>query len=448
MRPQQACQMTYDGQAEFGALEGGRMLQDRYGNHLSTASAAARDAYVAGIDLYLAADAGVEQSLMKAVEADERFALAHLAIARNRQTFGDGAGARTALARARELESGVSAREQGQIKSLGLLIEGKASEAYKAARAHLAQFPRDAMVAQTCLGVFGLIGFSGQPGREAENLALAEILAPAYGDDWWFLCLLGFARMEAGQVGPAAIAIERSKDLNPRNANMAHYRSHLFYENGETEAGRGYLDEWLDGYSRDGLLQCHLYWHSALWALASGDVQAMWQRIDTGIAPGTTDGPALNVLTDMAAILYRAELAGVTVPRARWAALSDFAAKAFPKPGLAFADVHAALAHAMAGRADALAHIVSEARGPAADMVAVLGQAFGTIAREDWANADRHLTTAMGDHARIGGSRAQRDLIEYAQAGVLLRLGQADTARRLLAMHRPRTATNGVIAGL
>jgi hypothetical protein len=99
-------------------------------------------------------------------------------------------------------------------------------------------------------------------------------------------------------------------------------------------------------------------------------------------------------------------------------------------------------------RAARLRNDVGQRVGPAADMVAVLGQAFGTIAREDWANADRHLTTAMGDHARIGGSRAQRDLIEYAQAGVLLRLGQADTARRLLAMHRPRTATNGVIAGL
>ncbi|MFT7595955.1 MAG: hypothetical protein ACI8R4_003288, partial [Paracoccaceae bacterium] len=47
-----------------------------------------------------------------------------------------------------------------------------------------------------------------------------------------------------------------------------------------------------------------------------------------------------------------------------------------------------------------------------------------------------------------GGSRAQRDLIEYALAGVLLRMDKADEARRLLAMHRPMTDRAGAIRGL
>lgn len=424
------------------------MLHDRYGNELSTTSAAARDAYVAGVDLFLAANGGIEEMLSTALEEDEDFALAHLAIARHRQTFGDGSGARTALARARAVARDLTPHETGQMQALGLLIEGKSAEAYKAARAQLVANPRDALVAQTCLGVFSLIGFSGQPGREAENLALAEILAPAYGDDWWFLSLLAFAQMETGQVGPASVSVERSMELNPRNANMAHYRSHLFYENGETDAGLTFLDDWMQDYSRDGILDCHLYWHSALWWLAKGDLDRMWDRIDTGITPGTTSSPSLNVLTDLAAILYRAELAGVDVPAERWAQVSAFAASRFPKTGLAFADVHAALAHAMAGNADELARVVSEAKGPAGDMVSVLGQAFGAIAQEDWPTASRHLTTAMADHARIGGSRAQRDLVDYAHAGVLLRMGQGETARLMLDLRRPRTARNGAIAGL
>ena len=424
------------------------MLQDRYGNALSTSSVAARDAYVAGVDRYLAADAGVEDALAQAVAEDENFALAHLAIARNRQIFGDGAGARAALARARAVAGGLTAREAGQMQTLGLLIEGKGAEGYKAARVQLSEYPRDVMVAQTCLGVFGLIGFSGQPGREAENLALAEILAPHYGDDWWFLCLLAFAQMEAGQVGPAAASIEASLAGNPRNGNGAHYRSHLYYETGETEAGLGYLQDWLAGYDRTGVLHCHLSWHVALWSLAKGDVTAMWALIDKDIAPEVSASPPLNVLTDMAAILYRAELAGVDVPGERWRTISDFAARYFPRPGLAFADVHAALAHAMAGNGEALARIIEGARGPAGDMVKVLGQAFAALAAADWPAACADLTVVMADHQRIGGSRAQRDLIEYALAGVLLRLGRGDEARRLLAMHRPLTATAGVVDGL
>jgi len=34
------------------------------------------------------------------------------------------------------------------------------------------------MVAQTSVGVFGLIVFGGQPGREAEQLAFTTTLAP------------------------------------------------------------------------------------------------------------------------------------------------------------------------------------------------------------------------------------------------------------------------------
>lgn len=424
------------------------MLQDRYGHDLSTASPAARDAYVEGIDLFLSAQVGADAAFARALQEDADFALAHIGGARCRQSFGDGPGARAALARAREVARGLTPRERGHIEVLGLLIEGKSTAAYSAARAHLAEYPRDPLVAQTCIGVFSLIGFSGQPGREAENLALAEMLAPQYDDDWWFLSVLGFAQMEAGRIDPASASIERSMELNPHNANMAHYRSHLFYETGETEAGLAFLDDWLDGYSRDGLMQCHLNWHSALWWLARGDTDRMWTRIDTGIAPGTTQSPALNVLSDMAAILYRAELAGVAVPDSRWEQVSDYAATVFPKTGQPFADVHAALAHAMAGRDAALARIVAEARGPAGDMVAVLGRAFGAIAAGDWPTASRHLTVAMADHARIGGSRAQRDLIEHAHAGVLLRMGQGDAARMVLAMHRPRTAHAGVIAGL
>lgn len=424
------------------------MLQDRYGLEISTTSQQAMDHYIAGVDKFLAADPGAAADLSAATEADPEFALAHLALARTHQTYADMGGAKTALADARKAASGLSPREQGQFDTLALLIEGRSADGYRAARAHLADHPRDALVAQTCLGVFSLIGFSGRPGREAECLSLAEELAPHYGDDWWFNCLLGFARMEAGQPDQAARAIEISLAGNPRNANCAHYKSHLHYETGETEAGYAFLVEWMKDYDRRGLLHCHNSWHIALWALAQGDTATMWSVIDADIDPRATWGPPINVLTDMAAILYRAELAGVEVPPERWQVVSEFASRHYPAPGIAFVDMHAALAHAMAGKADALERIIRDAKGPVRDMVSDLGQAFGDIAAANWAGAVGHLTRAMADHARLGGSRAQRDLIEYALAGALMRMGKADEARRLLMMHRPRTATAGVVQGL
>jgi Tfp pilus assembly protein PilF len=424
------------------------MLEDRYGNALTTGSTEARDAYVEAVDRFLAAAPGVEEAFSQAVEADEGFALAHLGLARHRQASGRAADAAAPLAAAVAVAPGVSPREASQIAALGLLIEGKGADAYRAIRAHLAEHPRDAMVAQTCMGVFGLIGFSGQPGREAEQLAFTTALAPHYGDDWWFLAQHAFAEMEADQTGPAAATIERSLAGNPRNANGAHIRAHLHYETGETEAGYAYLDDWRRDYGKGGQLHCHISWHIALWALLRGDVARMWQVVDADIAPGAAWGPPINVLTDIAALLYRAQLAGVAVPAERWRDVSRYAARCFPVPGIAFADVHAALAHAMAGETQALAAIVRDARGPAGDLVRTLAEAFGAIAAADWPAATRHLALAMADHARIGGSRAQRDLIEFAMAGALLKQGKAEEARRLLAMHRPRAPQSAAVAGL
>lgn len=430
--------------------EGERMFEDRYGNGLSTDSAAARDAYVEGIDRYLAAEAGVEAALARAVEADPDFALAHLAIARARQSRGDAAGVAAPLAEARAAAGRrpPTPREAGQLEILGLILEGRGRDAYPLVRPHLADHPRDAMVAQTCMGVFGLIGFSGEPGREAEQLAFTTSLAPHYGNDWWFLAQHAFAQMESGRCGPAESTILASLEGNPRNANAAHVRAHLHYETGQTEEGLAWLDAWRRGYDRDGALHCHVSWHVALWALQQGDAARMWAVVDADLAPEATSSPPLNVMTDVAAILCRAQLAGVEVAPERWAAISRYAAERFPRPGVAFADVHAALAHAMAGEGEALGRIISDAAGPAGDLVRGFAEAFGALAEGRWAAAAAALTPGLADHARIGGSRAQRDLLEFAMAAALLRLGKAEEARRLLAIRRPVADPSAAVRGL
>lgn len=421
------------------------MLRDRYDNPVTTRSQAARDAYVRGVDLLIGGDAGVEAALEQAIAHDEGFALAHLAMARAKQGLGKPAEIAAPLARARELSDGVTGQEASAIDAIGLLVEGKAPLAYPKIRAHVAEFPRDVLLAQTCTSVFGLIGFSGQPGREAEQLAYTTSLAPHYGDDWWFLCQHAFAQMEVGQLEPAKRNIDRSLDLNPKPAHAVHVKAHLHYECGETEAGLAYLSLYQSELDRTAQLHCHVSWHVGLWALETGDLETMWRVVEEDIAPGVSVSPPINVLTDSAALLARAELHGVEAPKERWRALSAYAAERFPEPGIAFADVHAALAHAMAGDGDALAKIIRDARGPAAEVVSKLAGAFGAYARAEWADAVDRFASVMAEHERIGGSRAQRDLVEYAMTGALLRLGQAEEAARLLNMRRPHTDHAGAV---
>jgi len=424
------------------------MLKDRYGNPLTTTSGTARDAYIEGVDGILSANEGADRALSRAIDGDDGFALAHAALARSLQISARGADAAQAMARARALTAGISDREKGHIAMLGHLIDGDGPAALGAAREHLTTHPRDALVAQPLTGVFGLIGFSGLAGREAEQLAFLAGLAPHYGDDWWFGGQYAFARIEAGQAELAWRTIERALDGNPRSAHGAHVRAHIHYERGETEAGLAYLRDWRRDYHRDGALHCHISWHVALWTLETGDAQEAWRIIDECVRPGKAWGPPLNVLTDTASFLHRAELAGETPRPERWREVSQFARQFFAKPGVAFADVHAALAHAMAGEADALADIIAGAAGPAGDVVTAMAQAFAAFADGEWRETIALLAPVMSTHERIGGSRAQRDLLEYTLLAALLRSGRADDARLMLLTRRPQKIASRPIAGL
>jgi tetratricopeptide (TPR) repeat protein len=416
-----------------------RMLQDRYGFALSTSSAAARDAYVEAVDLSLSANHGTEEAFRRAIAADAGLAVAHAGLARTLQVAGRVPEAKAAAARARELAPGLPHREQSHAIALATVIDGGSVAGLAAVKQHLAQYPRDAMVLAPCTGVFGLIGFSGRPGREAELLALLEPLADAYGEDWWFLSALAFAQVEVGEIDRALATIERSLAIYARNAHGAHIRAHVYYEAGERPAGLAYIEEWWRDYPKASLLHCHISWHIALWRMELGRMQDAWEFYRAHLRPGASTGPPLNTLTDSASFLFRAEVAGGMRDPELWRELSLYATQCFPAPGIAFADVHGALAHAFAGNSEALARIMQQPKGPAADVVAPLARAFDAFAREDWDTASARLQDVMAQHERVGGSRAQRDLIEYALAVSLLRAGRIDEARRQLAARRARS---------
>jgi hypothetical protein len=425
------------------------MLTDRYGNRLTTTSSEARDAYVDAVDLLLSANPGAEQQFRRAIACDPGLALAHAGLGRALQIEARTAEARAALAPALALTAGLSARERGHVEALGLLINGQSADALAAARAHLDDYPRDAMVLAPCTSVFGLIGFSGRAGREEELLALMDSLATAYGEeDWWFLSMHAFAQVECGQTAAALANIERSLARHARNAHAAHIRAHVYYESGEREPGLAYLLEWWSSYPKESQLHCHLAWHIALWELELGRAARAWDIYHGHLKPGASWGPPINTLTDSASFLFRAELLGEERKSQLWRDLSAYASQAFPNPGVAFADVHGALAHALAGDSDALQRLEGDARGPAADMVRCLARAFGALTRGAWADAAASLSPIIATHARIGGSRAQRDLIEYALAVSLLRAGRTAEARAYLAQRRlPQTVPRPIAEG-
>src|SRR6267154_78848 len=113
------------------------MLTDRYELPLSTASSAARDAYVEGCEAKLTMYPGAIEGLDRAIAADPGFALAHSARAHVLLERGDAAAARASMAAANTLAAGLSSREASHIAFFGMLVAGDAEAALSAVLAHV-----------------------------------------------------------------------------------------------------------------------------------------------------------------------------------------------------------------------------------------------------------------------------------------------------------------------
>ncbi|MFK7913839.1 MAG: tetratricopeptide repeat protein [Pseudomonadales bacterium] len=411
-------------------------MQDRYGNPLSTSSVRAHGLYCEGMDLFLAAQPGGIESLIAATQEDPGFAIAHADLARAQQIMARPKQARAALAAAREAAAGLGTQEASHVEVMSALIGGQSALAYAMIAEHVQAYPRDAMVLSPALGVFGLIGFSGQHGREAENLAFMQAQAPHYVGDWWFESQMAFALCEVGQLDRAASLIDAAFAANPRNANAVHHRAHVHYELGETEAGCKLLQAWRHSYDRSGLLHCHLAWHDALWNLGLGQFDRVWEILRADIAPEQTTAPPINVATDLIALLLRAELAGAHCDPELWQTAADYVLAHFSRPGISFVDLHTAIAVATTGAQEPLEKLYAVQSGTAADLVGRVARAFAAWRDQDWSSVLDYLTPVMAEHERLGGSRAQRDLLELTYSCALAQL-DPKMAQRFLASRRP-----------
>jgi tetratricopeptide (TPR) repeat protein len=323
------------------------LLTDRFDLPVTCDAPAAVEDYVAAVDLLLSANTGAEELLDRAVAADPDFALAHIARARLLQLRARIPEAKEAVARAQSSCECVTPRERRHTDTVVFAINGAATEALAMVRAHVRQYPRDALPLSLALGVFGLLGFSGRRDHHEAQLALLEELAPHWDDDWWFLGYLGWAYIETGEVARGTRLVERSLAGNPRNAHAAHQRVHGFFESGDAAGGAEFLRAWLPGYDRTGHLHCHLSWHSALFELARGNSERACMIYLDNIRPAVAQAAPMLVLADAASFLWRWRFYEAS-PRLddEWTEVAAHAQRHFPRASLAFADLHAAFAEA------------------------------------------------------------------------------------------------------
>lgn len=414
---------------------------DSRGLSISTNSAEAARLYREGVDLLIAAWPGAIETLQQAVAADPSFALAHAALARAYAIRVKPTDAKACITIASELvvRNGTE-RERSHVATLAFAVAGQTATALPAALAHVDRWPRDVVIFSLPLGAFGLLAFSGMADHDQARVDLCEKHAHHFeADDWWFLTYRGWSHAENGTVRLGRDLAQRAFDLRPANANGAHALSHAMFEDGAGAEAEQLVARWLPTYDRSGVLHGHIAWHQALSALERGDSAGALAVYETHVQPSVSQGTPINILTDTVSLLWRLQLYGHDVPASLWQTARNYAETKFAKPGFAFIDAHLGLLAAATGdklaaaeRIDTLTKLVEDGAMAAGPVVPAICRAALAFADGNYANCVRILEPMAGDVARIGGSGAQREVVEDTLLVALMRSGEATKAGVLL----------------
>lgn len=404
-----------------------RTPADRYGLRLTTTLEAAA-AYNRALDGILRVTCGAEENLKEAVAADPGFALGHATLALLGHEWGADVDVPAALAAATEAAGkGCDERERSFVAAAASAVAGRSDALLR----HIDEHPRDALAVSLAVPT---IAFGGVTCGE-QTWDLVERLAPAYGDDWWYQGQLAFVRQEQERWDEAEELTSRALTAEPGSGHAVHARAHVFYETGRHTEGLAWIDRWIDAEGRRANNRAHFSWHAALHELATGDTDAVRARYLAQLAPPTVTGA--RALVDSGALLWRCRMTGAwDGPLPAGAVLAGSPASWRTAPPTPFAALHAAVTLAAAGDGAALARLRAHAgahRDRAfREVVAPLCAALTAVVEEDWAAALPALRALMPLVPALGGSAAQRDIVEETLLFTLVSAGRHSEAAALL----------------
>jgi hypothetical protein len=267
---------------------------------------------------------------------------------------------------------------------------------------------------------------SGERGARDRALMLLEADAGAHRGDWRWDGQLAMVRQEQRRYDEARDLAASALESEPRAGNAVHTLAHVNYETGEHGAGLRWLDAWREHHTV-AVYQQHFVWHTTLHLLALGDLNGVLRRYCEGIGP--------NDPIDAGTLLWRCRLAGADVRElGRQAAVGaqpilELLPAAFPVFNVCFA---LAAAEDVEGLGVLCARLEADDRPAFADLVAPIVRAL--MAAVEGRNGDSAaiLVGVLDDLSRVGGSNAQREVVEDTLVFALVEDGRVGEARSIL----------------
>jgi len=252
-----------------------------------------------------------------------------------------------------------------------------------------------------------------------------------------------FGLEESGNYAKAEDVGRRAVDSNHDDVWGIHAVIHVLEMMGRVEDGLIYLNERQDDWMKGNFLNVHNSWHNALFLLEHEDYAGALALYDLFIRNEGSADVAMEML-DASALLWRLHLDGVDVAN-RWQPLAEGWATRDLEPWYVFNDMHAALAFVASGRMPDAEAMVSRLQdyvaqpGPLVtnkDMVMRVGLPIvRAIVAHDKGNYAEcaNLLDPIRDHVVIlGGSHAQRDVVQRTLIDALQKSGNHARAEQLL----------------
>ena len=428
------------------------MTQDAQGHHLSGASAEAVTAYDRAVRAFNLVHGDAVGLFDAAREAAPEFAMAYLGKAWVFALAND-PGMMTQVEAlvetARPLT--LNQRERAHLAALSHLVQGARAAAVAVLDRHLMHYPFD-LVAHQCAAVTdGFLGrFHWIRDRSARALPLWSKDQPGYAT---LLAFHAFGAEEAGDYTRAEDESRAAAELEPLSFWPHHTVAHVMEMTGRPEDGLGWMAAREALWSTPGHMnQVHIWWHKALFHLELGQYAAALALYDGPMR--ATQRPVALSLTNATALLWRLDTLGVDVGE-RWREAAALWEGRADGKCLVFTDIHAAMAELRSGQEALVERRLAAMRKTAANGVeaAALYRTVGIAIVEGLrafhcgacAEAVELLLPVRFDLWRIGGSHAQRDVVDWTLTEAAVRAGQREIALSLAYERlatRPRSAPN------
>ncbi len=428
------------------------MIKDAQGQEVSGATAKAAADYDGALRAFNLGYGDSVGLFDAAREASPDFVMAHLGKAWLFVLANDPGllGKAKALMRATDGLS-MNDRERMHLAALEHAVAGSRAASVAVLDRHLMRYPFDLMAHQAAMLQDGFLGrFRLVRDRSARALPLWSKNMPGYGI---MLSFHGFGCEESGDYGRAEDESRAAAELEPYGFWPHHTVAHVMEMTGRPDEGLDWMNARETYWATpDNLTQVHIWWHKSLFHLELGQFDAALALYDGPIMESLRPLP-LN-LTNLSALLWRLDTLGQDVSE-RWRALLPLWEGHADGRCLMFTDMHAAMAELRSGQ-EALAErrlgwiretaaSTDEAAPIFRDVGIPLMEGLMAFHRGAYQQAVELLQPVRFGLWQIGGSHAQRDIIDWTLTEAALRGGVRDVALALAHERlgtRPRSTVN------